>query len=194
MTKGFARSSSNCEVKIRNAECLSKAEMDNLSGPREVKSFRLYSPKPRSPQCYASEISPEQSARLRERFQNARARYNRKMLLGLIAMGIAAICSMIGMNLTLSISFAYSSFVVCGITALILVFLLHPNCPACHNAVEDSLGAFCPECGARALQRGGWFKFPKCSSCSREMRHGKSRGYTIRNCTHCGLKLDEKGF
>ena len=60
--------------------------------------------------------------------------------------------------------------------------------------IDQIIGPYCPECGAKALQRD-WFRMPSCSSCGKEMRRGKGgRRYGIRNCTHCGVPLDKKGI
>jgi ribosomal protein L37AE/L43A len=68
------------------------------------------------------------------------------------------------------------------------------NCPACHNRLDVGFGEFCPECGARALQRGGSCFQAQCLVCGRTLSRGESRHYKIGTCTHCGVMLNEDGL
>lgn len=68
-----------------------------------------------------------------------------------------------------------------------------PVCPACGRGVDRALRTICPECGGR-LVPGKIFRLPSCSSCAKSLGGGKSRHYTVRYCTHCGILLDERGI
>ena len=47
--------------------------------------------------------------------------------------------------------------------------------------------------GAYGLKPAG-HAMEHCSACNRDIDyHGKGRRYIIRACTHCGLRLDDKG-
>ncbi len=92
--------------------------------------------------------------------------------------------------------------------AAIVVGLRTPSlvCPACANDLEDSLGAYCPECGSGGLELGAWERSPNytwfrescCKACRRMLlrssRLTQRRLYKIRACTHCGLILDARGL
>ena len=86
-----------------------------------------------------------------------------------------------------------------ALAVLFLIFFalrsdILPPCPACHGDLDPDFGRFCPECGSVLIWEdlpGGW---RVCRSCRHPLRHGKGRNYRIRNCTHCGLRLDEKGL
>jgi len=161
-----------------------------------VKSFRLYSETSKTPDRYASEFPAEELSRLREAFRLLAERYRRYTRVAYSVLGVSGACilSILVLPKTFDSWFG-GGFLICWLTFLSFAFLLPvPDCPACHNRLDRGFGAFCPECGARALQSGSWFRMPHCSSCGRTMRRGKSRGYSIRACTHCGMMLDEKGL
>lgn len=69
-------------------------------------------------------------------------------------------------------------------------------CPACKERLDRDLGRYCPECGSTQLEAGDFVQASYCLSCRRQMRRhkGRTRLYTIRACTHCGLMLNERGF
>ncbi len=160
---------------------------------RVVKSFRLYSETPKPPQRYASEFAADELSRLRESFRPLAERYRRHMRTAYIVLGVSFAFLLSGFFLTKA--WLIGGFFTCWLTLLCFAFLSPvPDCPACHNRLDRGFGAFCPECGARALQSGSWLGAPQCSSCGRAMRRGKSRGYSIRACTHCGVMLDERGL
>ncbi len=163
---------------------------------RTVKSFRLYSGTTKPPRRYASELPPEELSRLREIFRPMATRYRRHMRTAYIVVGVSFACILLGMVLPKTLfPWFLGGFFVCWLTLLFFAFLSPlPDCPVCHNRLDRDFGAFCPECGARALQPGSWFRAPQCLSCGRAMRRGKSRGYSIRACTHCGVMLEERGL
>jgi hypothetical protein len=73
-------------------------------------------------------------------------------------------------------------------------------CPACKLDANCQPVQFCPECGAKELQKKGEDKYflawPQCRSCGKVLRVGKGgrRQYRIRFCTRCGACLDEQGI
>jgi hypothetical protein len=80
-------------------------------------------------------------------------------------------------------------------TVVLLVILSPvPNCPACHNALDQGLGDYCPECGARHASAWRLVHAPSCLSCGKIISRRRGRQYKIRACTHCGVPLDDKGL
>jgi predicted RNA-binding Zn-ribbon protein involved in translation (DUF1610 family) len=162
-----------------------------------MKSFRLYFPRRNvAPERVVSNYEPAELACFREQFVPVAKGYRRYASLGptLIVVGFACVF--------LSMAFPILSFwLVGGIFFCFLVgmFVSLPQvveCPACQNMLETDIGSYCPECGARAIQRDISSGKRSCASCGKALRRGRrnSRLYTIRACTHCGVLLDEKGI
>ncbi len=170
-------------------------------GTPPVKSFRLYLQAPiATPKRFVTDYSPAELSRLREMFKPQAHRHRNWSRTGYIVIGIAFAFMLLGFVLQ-NISLHWTQrvilggFLACWITLMIIAFLFPvPWCPGCHNRIDRGFGAFCPECGARSLERGSWCRAPHCSSCGRAMGRGKSRGYSIHACTHCGVKLDDAGL
>lgn len=90
-----------------------------------------------------------------------------------------------------------------GLIGSLIVFIRMlpkiPQCPACASELYLRTGAFCPNCGQRALYTPLLFgtpQSPKCRACKTSlftMRKGGS-SYRIHACNQCGLQLDERGF
>jgi hypothetical protein len=76
--------------------------------------------------------------------------------------------------------------------AMMLVMRSVVRCPRCGVSVF-SIGVWCPVCGQRALEPGGFFSAPHCRACDRRLtkrgRHGTIRTYPVCACSHCGLRL-----
>src|SRR5204863_8275478 len=129
---------------------------------------------------------------LREDFAPIAHRYRfvGKMACCLIIGAIA--CALLSFVLPkAALIWAMTVFVICLIGTLTTVaFLPELKCPNCDNRLDQGLGPFCPECGAKALDAPGWFRMPHCSACGRDMRVSKGRRYRIRACALCGLWLD----
>lgn len=71
----------------------------------------------------------------------------------------------------------------------------YPACPACHRSVVGKFGPHCPECGARSVRSCGLFRSPQCESCHRRFRgRHKGRNYRIHHCSHCGVRISERGY
>jgi hypothetical protein len=161
-----------------------------------LKSFRLYrSPGVVAPQRHVADYQPGELAQFRAEFRFVVERERQLGRLDLALLTLWLSCIVLGA--------VFLSNVPCfwwGLFAYWLVVLLFkslskaPMCPACHNALNEDLGAYCPECGAKAVQDGGWLSDKCCSYCGKTLWHGKARHYTIRACTQCGVPLDEKGF
>lgn len=145
-----------------------------------------------------SDYSEDERAHFREVFAPRAARFRRYWRLTLFigcsafAGWIAAIRVLPGLGLMW----------VCGVLLLGLLGLAvfawysQPSleCPACHSDVDSRrLGRYCPECGSEQLRTRDWPLAAKCDACGAVMRWGKSRGYRIRACTHCGVPLDDRG-
>lgn len=163
-----------------------------------MKSFRLYLGTGRRvvpPARVAADYQPEELARLRAEFQPLASRYRRYRCIFAICVATFMICVLLCMTFP-----KYESYYgVCAFTSWLAGILLAIGspvleCPACHNALDRRIGAYCPECGAHAIERDGWFTAPSCLSCGKKLTRGKGRHYTIRACTHCGVMLDDKGI
>jgi hypothetical protein len=146
----------------------------------------------------AADYSDEERERFREVFAPRAARYRRYSRLSLLIAG----CAFLGWMAAIRFLPGFGLEWVCGILFLGLLGLVvfgrfsQPSleCPACHNDVDSRrLGRYCPECGSDRLQTRSWPLAPKCDACGAVMRRGKSRGYSIRACTHCGVPLDDRG-
>jgi len=86
--------------------------------------------------------------------------------------------------------------VACLVVALITwSFILEPlfHCPACRNYLQQTLGSYCPPCGAKSLRPAGLISPARCMACGQTFSFRRGKRYTIRHCTHCGVMLDEKG-
>jgi hypothetical protein len=144
----------------------------------------------------ATDYSGAESDAFRDQFKPLAARYRRRLRrTGWSMAGAVALFVALGFLLPNECTIycflgGVSSFLLIGVIGWPVL----PPCPACHNPLDTGLGMFCPECGSPSLQPGGWFKPPKCGACGKWMNTNKGRHYKIRNCTHCGLRLDEKGL
>lgn len=161
-----------------------------------MKSFRLYlRPPVITPRRVVADYRPEELTRFREEFLPIAERYRRYGRIGYSLVFLGATCILSSWAFPRFFSWLLGGFFACWLAIMLLVFLSPvPKCPACHNALDQGIGAYCPECGAHAIQRASWFLAPSCSSCGRAMSRRKARHYTIRACTYCGVPLDEKGI
>jgi hypothetical protein len=164
-----------------------------------MKSFHVYLREPTlRPRRYVLEIPPEEQAELRATFAPVAREYRRRMRVAKFVVAAALGCLLLGLVVPKLLDpWAVAGFLSCWVMLVSIAFL-SPKllCPACANKIDKGLGPFCPECGADALQRGGWFRAPRCSTRGRAMQvgRGNARGYKIRACTHCGMWLDDKGL
>jgi hypothetical protein len=149
------------------------------------------------PPTVATDYSPEQAADFRERFKPLAVNYRKRLrIVGWSMAGVIPACAALAYLLPASMT----GFVVLGgvATFLLLGVVLWPSlppCPACRRPLDDTIGTYCPICGSPSLRPGGWFTPPKCATCGKSMWTNRgSRRYKIRACTHCGVKLDEKGL
>jgi hypothetical protein len=163
---------------------------------RTLKSFRLYlSRRAVAPRRVVADYQPEELARFREEFQPVAECYRRHVRIAYALMVPAGACIILCWAFPAVLSWFMMGFFACWLSLLVLAFLSPVlDCPACQNALDQGIGAYCPECGAHALQRGDWFRAPCCSSCRRKIQRGKGRHYTIRSCTQCGVPLDARGI
>jgi len=160
---------------------------------------RLYTPESLTPVIkFAGDYSPEEQRHFREAFRPMAEHYRRysswAFIIGVTAfvlwMGAIQFFPRVGLGWVCAVMFlGLLGLVVFGLYARPLL-----ECPACHNLVDSKqFGRYCPECGSDQLKPGTWPLPPRCSACGKRMHRGKSRGYKIRACTHCGVLLDEKG-
>ena len=142
-------------------------------------------------------FSPEEQARFREMFAPIAQQYRKGSRRAYVILGVGAAIILTGFLLPkIYTGWVVGAFFLCWLALLIFAFT-RPSleCPACHGVLDSrELGSFCPECGASNLKPGGWFRAPHCEVCGKSLRRGKSRQFTIRACTHCGVILDEKGL
>lgn len=166
------------------------------STPRTVKSFRLFLEQPvTTPTREVADYSVEERSRLRHAFSCIASDYRRHGRIGFAGVGGFMCCILLAIILpkTLFPWFFIPVLIFWLVAFGSAVSALRLVCPGCSNEIEHSFGRYCPECGSRQLEAGGWFRSPHCTACGKFMRHGKGRHYKIRACTHCGLMLDEKG-
>lgn len=144
-----------------------------------------------------TEPSVEDIVRFQSAFTPIAAKYRQHGRVATWSMGAFACCVVSCFALPKSLlPLAWISGMLCWLMVL-TAWLTRPtlSCPRCHNDVEKPrFGSFCPECGNNDLTARTWFARPRCGVCGKRMGGGKSRGYKIRVCTHCGLRLDEKGL
>ena len=163
-----------------------------------MKSFRLYlSHKALVPTKFVSDYRPEELELFRATFKPIAQHYRRwERIIEYVFFPILVSFVLLAVVFPTFLAYGVSCFMVCWFSLILLVAYVRPipNCPACHNALDKGLGAFCPECGARAVQREYWMKRPWCASCDKGLTWGKGRHYTIRACTHCGVFLDDTGI
>jgi hypothetical protein len=142
-------------------------------------------------------FTEEEQKRYREVFAPTAQKYRSRSRLVFVIFIICFAIILTGFLLPRS-SFGWvgGAFFVCWLVIMFVAITQSAlDCPACRgNLVSRELGSFCPECGAAGLKAGGWFKSPRCDSCGKSLRRGKSRQYRIRACTHCGLMLDDRGL
>lgn len=151
------------------------------------------------PARYISDYLPAELMSFRESFKPLAERYRRyqgvaylALVLGL-CIGLFVLMPVLLLHSTTNPWVVFPLLLCVAIYGILVVLVPVPRCPACHNRLDRGFGAFCPECGARALERATWFREAQCSSCARPLTRGKTRHYKIRACTHCGVQLDEEG-
>ena len=163
-----------------------------------MKSFKLCTERLTPVTKFAGDYSSEEQRRFLEVFR-PRAEHYRRYSRRILIIGITAFILW-----SCAIKFFPGAGLgwVCGplfiglIGLVVLAWYTQPllECPACHNPVDSrQLGRYCPECGRDQLRPGVWFLLPSCNACGKKMYRGKTRGYKIRSCTHCGVLLDENG-
>lgn len=151
-------------------------------------SFRLWRPPKPKPPPYS--WSDEERSRYKAQFRSVARRCR--------LFSAVAVASFIGLWLSIFLATrgpgTHSLGWLAGACAVIFLacVLYGPVllCPACDTVLGSrTLASICPECGGR-LGDG-----QRCSACGRTFsRTGKARGYTLRYCTTCGVKLDDKGI
>ncbi len=161
--------------------------------------FRIrYPPIPAvMPPRVVTDYSPAEQVRCREAFRPLAERYRwyerTACIVAVVGFGCGVLIAAFGQVLN---GWIVVGWLTCWLVPLIFLIARTslPCCPACHNKLDGNSGAYCPECGARALQPGGLFHAPWCSACGRALQWGKTRGYKIRACTYCGVMLDAPGL
>lgn len=141
--------------------------------------------------------SVEQQQRYRELFAPT-ARMHRSGKRRIVVMlAIASVFLLLRFGLPKSFAvWIDSAALVCGLVMVVYVLSNPPlECPACRSALDTpQLGGYCPECGAAGFKPGNLLQPAQCAACGRSFQNAKSRRYTIRACSHCGLMLDEEGL
>jgi hypothetical protein len=142
-------------------------------------------------------FTAEEQQRYRDLFAPEAQKYRTNMRRAMVVFASAFAILLTGFALPKSYGgWIVGGFFICWLIFFIFVIMQSSlRCPACRgDLMARELGTFCPECGAGGLAPGGWFIAPRCAACRKRLWRGKSRHYRIRACTHCGLKVDEKGF
>jgi hypothetical protein len=91
-----------------------------------------------------------------------------------------------------------AGFLVCWTIGFFGSFiLLKKICPACQKDIDQCAGRFCPECGAHAIKKRGFWAigFPQCEACEKKLVRGRGgRRYKLRFCRNCGAHVDDDGL
>ena len=87
----------------------------------------------------------------------------------------------------------FPAFVVWIATMLLFATGHKLKCPACKNDIECLPHIYCSKCGAPGLTKK-WYSSAYCGICDSKLVWGKRRHFKLRFCTHCGVKLDDKGI
>jgi len=153
----------------------------------QLQSFRLWNPPPAK--VLDGTFTEQERLRFKNLFKASARRYT---LWGWITLGSFGV---IFVSLILAIrQISYPAFGwVVGFAVFVFVSCLlgQPmlQCPACNQLLgTKSLGGGCPQCG-------GLLKERHCSTCQRTFSEfGRGRGYTLRYCTNCRLKLHDAGI
>lgn len=161
--------------------------------------FSLAPPPAPLPPRVVEDYTAEERQAFRKTYETLAARYRRRLNTVFKIYGAALLGCLLLFGATRP---AHPHLILIGALALFFlvlvtimaIFIVLPRCPACGNSLEDGLGAYCPECGARSVTQKGWFGNAECASCGRSLRFAKSRCFKIRACTHCGVMLDEEGL
>lgn len=124
-----------------------------------------------------------------------RIRKNRRILAGVVAclFTLAVVSAMFQIRfLFLAVWLAFAG----GFAFLVFsaVAVDRPRCPACLGEVLSALGSHCPECGSTSRSARTGLRHPCCLDCGKVLATGRSRGYRIKVCTHCGSRLDDIGL
>ena len=139
-------------------------------------------------------------------FESQMKRYqNRKRTAVLLILGFLLACAMFT-ETNIGRAFGIWGFgllVACWIVGMgIMLFGLVLTCPACRKRLMPAKGRYCPQCGSNQFDRGSHVRGPAqsrfafCPACDGTIYDGDNeqpRTYLIRGCTHCGIRLDEKG-
>jgi hypothetical protein len=161
---------------------------------KKMKSFRLYVPEPpATPSRVASDFTMEEKAALNESFAPELKRYHTRARITAVMLGGFVACILVEFALPKAVSFLGMLPMGLLIAALLTIPQL-PSCPGCHNRPDRPFGEFCPECGSKRLKPNQRVRQPMCGACGKQMRRGKSRGFKICYCTHCGFHLDKDGL
>jgi hypothetical protein len=171
------------------------AEGRSMLNP-EMKSFRLYLREPVvAPERYVEQISSLECEQLLKAFRPAAHSYRRAQnVAGVFFVGFL-VCVAVSFVLPESTTdWKIGGAFICWLAGVSVIMLSPLRCPACrNNLLAPQLGPYCPECGARALKESD--DPSHCSGCGRDIRFRKGgRCFHIRACTHCGVRLDERGL
>ncbi len=158
-----------------------------------MKPFRFYlTYQPDRPTKTVADYSPDELDRFVHAFGRSREMIRRWNWRLFVVFGIAlTVTAMLCVPGDLWIEWS-AAFVICFL--VIITLWKFPHCPACRNELEAVVGPYCPECGERALQRAGWLPIRTCTACGIAISPRKGRNFRVRNCSICGVKVDENGI
>jgi predicted amidophosphoribosyltransferase len=130
-------------------------------------------------------------AEYREALQRKDRYFNRTLLVGVAFILIVAGNLISGRRQPDPVS-GFMALILWVVGAVRLVFHPRVRCPRCQGKVDSKVDHLCPECGAEGIDKGTWFRSPRCSACKMvfETRKG-GRLWQVRYCSFCGVLLDE---
>jgi hypothetical protein len=149
----------------------------------------------------AKDYSADERRRFKEAFRPQAAVYRRHRRVTLAWFFAAMGCGLLGafvdgiLKKGLLASMMIPFFGCGAIWFVILMLTPRLVCPGCSRDIEVSFGDYCPMCGSKGLEPPRGIRPAHCTTCGMSRNLGRGpRRCRIRNCTHCGLLLDEKGL
>lgn len=166
--------------------------------------FRVNSLNSFRPEKLAGNFSAQELARFQEEFKPLAETYNAKLwtvikLVALLLLCLVPFC----VSIAYSFSYGYWLFgvgiMLCFVGIVYFLLTARIRCTACQADLDAGLGAYCPECGGELSDKTNSKVEADCVTCGaklrfiRQPRGGRVRGFKIRSCSYCGVRLHEGG-
>jgi predicted RNA-binding Zn-ribbon protein involved in translation (DUF1610 family) len=157
-----------------------------------MKSFRFYLfYRPEPPKKKVEDYTPEELEGFCRDLERTQMRF-KKMTRNAFVVYVVAVVAIAGgwvatadRDFEWFMAFWFFTLALCAAVAIIGPV----NCPACGNELEAGLGAYCPECGGKTVEKPGLLETRQCTACDKSLIRGKGRNYEILVCPICGVPL-----